>query len=532
MTDLLNSFWSSLEAADNKGFYINDEKSGGFNFISYKELAEKSGYLALCLDLKNIPNRVPVLFSAATGLEFVLLWLAFMWKGCIPVPMPPAEALIGENQFENRIKDIIPHFDHYICFKREEERIGRISKPGLNILSFETLFEDFDIRNNILSPPPRVKLTPDDTAFYQFTSGSTSAPKGIIITYTNLTANITATWERLAINREKHRIGSWLPLYHDMGLVGFFLGSLFTQTELVLQSPLYFAKRPLRFLETVEKYKINYCGMPNFALKWINRTLERKKDFFCDLSTLRWIGVGAEPVNINTLKQFEKKFTPMGLKEGVLSPCYGLAEATLAVSIDIPFTQYSILTRKGQIFPTVGPALSNIDTVIRSEGAGIPGNLYIKGDAVAREALINGRKVSLLDGKEYYSTGDIGCFHGNRLVILGREDEMFIVNGENMFPYDIENAVCDTGLVRRNRVVCFALESETGMIIVVLYESKSRDEESINQIFEVLAGKTGISDFIIHPVPLKSIPVTSSGKIKRKTAKTRYLNDKDGWVIS
>lgn len=526
MIDLISGLWNKLEKNGTKGFHVYNEKGSTFDLLSFAGLVKEAGRAAAFLNEKNIPNRVPVLFSAVSSREFILIWLALLWKGCTPIPMPPADALIGDNQYEHRIKDIIPHFGYYICYEREAHRIKPLASSRtfpLEIYTFESLFNsawgDYDPGKI----PERETLTLDDAAFYQFTSGSTSKPKGIIITYRNLSTNIADTWERLEIDTEKERIGSWLPLYHDMGLVGFFLGGLFTQTELVLLSPLFFAKRPLRFLEVIEEFQIGYCSMPNFALEWIIRTLKRKKDFTSDLSSLRWIGVGAEPVNVNTLEQFSCLLSPLGLKEGVLSPCYGLAEATLAVSIEEPFISWQEVSRNGQRFPTVGIGLSHIEAVIKKDGDNVPGTIHIKGDGVAETALIEGDLVSLLDEEGYYNTKDIGCFENERLVILGREDEMFIMNGENIFPYDIENTLRESGLAARNRVVCFPIERDGKMEIIILYESRYKDEQISREICEHIIRILGITAVFVYPVPIKSIPVTSSGKIKRKAAKEQYL---------
>lgn len=272
--------------------------------------------------------------------------------------------------------------------------------------------------------------------------------------------------------------------------------------------------------------------MPNFALEWIMRRYSPKRDYEFSLESLRWICIGAEPINVDTLKTFEEIFREYGLQQGAVCPCYGLAEGTVGVSITRPLGGYKVNTRHGYAAPTVGRILPNVDVKIASEDNDTGyGHILIKGDSVATHALINGRKQKIVDESGYYDTRDIGYFENNNLVISGRSDDMFIVNGENYFPYEVENMVRSTGYAFRNRAVCFDIpagaSAASSREIVILYESKKMPEDEKNRIHskieQQVRSNTGLPIAKIVDVPPKSIPVTPSGKLRRRNARKRYL---------
>ncbi|VAW81431.1 Polyketide synthase modules and related proteins [hydrothermal vent metagenome] len=522
--------WQKLEQCDTRGIHIHDDDTGKLSYQSYATLVQQAGELAAYLASQGFKAGDKVLLSAKTTPEFPVLWLALIWMGVTPVPLPPREMLVGKNTFKERLKGILKHFPYYICLENEVNDVRYAAKEqeaNLTIITFSELLN----RSNNNSVPTRAAIPNDTLAFIQFTSGSTSHPKGIMITYSNLYANIFAMWSRLSIDPSQEKILSWLPLYHDMGLVGKFLGALLTQTTLILTSSQYFARRPLHFMNLINQHQTQLCSMPNFGLEWILKRLATSKKPACSLASMKWIGVGAEPVNVKTLQSFEKAFAPFGLRPGVLSPCYGLAEATLAVSASPALAGYKVHTLDSYALPTLGFPLCNIQVKIDSDGdQSESGVIKIKGPSVARSAMINGQVKLLVDEDGYYNTGDIGAIANNQLQVLGRIDEMFILNGVNHFPYDIEATIRTIDGILRNRVACFQISdmscrnSESGVII--LFESKPlTDSEYTNltiQIERRVLACSGFRPSAIVAVPPKSIPATPSGKLKRLSARRLY----------
>ena len=521
--------WDALARCRDRGMYIFDDNTREMVYRSYQDVFDGAGQLAATLARLGVRRGDRVLLCAATQVNFPSLWLALVWLGATCVPVPPRAALVGQYTFRERLRGIIHCFPFYLCDDDERAEVLEIAAEtaaSTRIVAFSELY-----RNSATPLPLPERVSPDvkDIAFVQFTSGSTKAPKGILITYSNLFAGVHAIWSRLRTEPDTERGISWLPLYHDMGLVGF-LGCLLTQTELVMMSPQAFAKRPLNLLSLIGEYRTSMCSMPNFALEWILRRLSASPNHQYSLDSMKWIGVGAEPVNPATLDRFERALRAHGLREGVLSPCYGLAEATLGVSIAALGEGYDLFEHAGRSYPTAGRLLTGMEVCLApQEGNSAFGRILIRGESVARQALVGGEVVDLLDEDGYYDTKDIGTVAGPHLVVLGRADEMFIVNGENYFPNDIESVVRTVAGVMRNRVACFYIErgpQHTGEI-VILYESRPLsldDEDSLtSEIERQVRSHLGLSAVTIRGVPPKTIPVTPSGKIQRLRARQLYL---------
>lgn len=525
--------WAGLADCTARGVYVYEQEAGQPVYRPYAELFLEARRLAGELANHGIGYGDQVLICAATNAAFSALWLALMWRGATPVPMPPRAALIGQYSFKERLAGILPHFRHYLCAADEIDEIAATAAEcgsAVKILSFADILRSTlpDAASTPAATPPL-----DAAAFIQFTSGSTRAPKGIVVTYRNLFANVFEISSRLAYVPAHDRLISWLPLYHDMGLVGKFLSAIINRMDLILFPPQAFAKRPLRFLELIGMHQAQVCSMPNFALEWILRRLNNaaSRDSEFSLASLKWFGVGAEPVLPHTLRAFDRAMRAYGLRDGVLSPCYGLAEATLAVAIDAPGTHYTFRDYDGRSYPSAGCVLDGIDVAIGFESQPTDvGRVRIRGDSIAQQALIDGKLQPLLDEAGYYDTKDIGELVDNRLFILGRADEMFIVNGENRFPYDIESAVRGVDGVLRNRVVCFhvALDVEAPAHgVVVLYESRplpAPELERLRREIELaVRRRTGVELGIVVAVAPKSIPVTPSGKLQRLRARKLYV---------
>jgi fatty-acyl-CoA synthase len=523
----INDWWHRLAAIEDRGIHVLDDATNRLVYQPYAEMCRQASAMAAVLSARGVGRGDGVLLCAETRPEFPVLWFALMRLGAVPVPLPPKTALAGENAFFNRIRHIVPHFGFYI---HKPDELGEISKAAgeradaLVCWTIDSLREEA-ARTAPLSTPP-VELRDDDLAFYQYTSGSTSRPKGIRVTYANLEENLRVMSRRLKILPERDTVMTWLPLYHDMGLIGMYLQAAWTLSPQVLMKPQAFVKHPLRLFELIAAHRGTICSMPNFAYEiLLKRALPGVA--IPDLSSMRWFGVGAEPVRVKTTQAFSARFEDHGLRPGVVSPCYGLAEATLAVSIDTPLDGHQVVQHGTVRHATCGSLLDGFEARLDPQTKA----LLIKGRSVASTALVGGEVVSLLDEDGFYNTRDVVEIVDGRLVILGRVDEMFVVNGENRFPYDIEAAV-RTVCGETTRAACFQIpQGASGRPeVVVLYERRAdqhgqsdHDEALKDRIHGAVLSHAGLRIDRLIAVDFKTLPVTPSGKIQRVQARQHYL---------
>jgi len=325
-------FIAALNNAENGiRFYNNNLKSS--EYVSYFDLAKIAREYSVELSKQGIKFQERVLLSAENTPEFVVAWLALLQLGAVPVPIPPSPTLAGDNSFMQRLTPILPNHENFICRMYDYEKWRDFPEAGkvqfIDIAGFSPIDKD-----SFLSDPVTFPLvTGDSEAFIQYTSGSTSDPKGVVITYSNIVANTTALADAIGVDNESCFL-SWLPHYHDYGLVGNFMLCLLQHCNYVVTTPVAFIKRPIRFLQLVGRHKATAMCMPNFALEHILNAskLSLSEMETLDLASLQMWSVGAEPIALENLELIEQVFAAYGLKKGVMSPAYGLAEATIGVS--------------------------------------------------------------------------------------------------------------------------------------------------------------------------------------------------------
>jgi fatty-acyl-CoA synthase len=417
---------------------------------------------------------------------------------------------------------------------------ARASCPDLALV---LCAEDFDAA---AVEPDRLPSL-DDIAFVQFTSGSTSSPKGVALTHANVSANIDAFLGPSAVAASDGDVGvSWLPLNHDMGLVGMALGALYTGRTCVLLPPDVFVRRPVEWLRAITRHRGTVSFAPNFAF---DLCVRRIKDLSgLDLSTWRVAGCGAEPIHPPTLAAFAEKFAPAGFRDTSFLPCYGLAEHVLAATFPPrgrrPRTDVisaDTLTGQGAAAPHdgAGAALALI-----SCGSALPGHrLQIVGDDGVTlgerrvgEILLAGPSVMLGYYKQdaltaqtirdgWLHTGDLGYLSGGELFVCGRAKDIIIVNGRKYHPQDLEWAVDGMGGVRRGRVVAFGA-SERGQadrVVIVVEPSGTVPADVLTgQIRREIGDLFGLYVDDVAIVRSGTVGRTTSGKVQRAATKARY----------
>jgi acyl-CoA synthetase (AMP-forming)/AMP-acid ligase II len=427
------------------------------------------------------------------------------------------------------------------------------------------------VASDTIAPADNADRFPDvdvgDLAFLQYTSGSTAFPRGVRVSHRNLSHHLGALAASYRINHEDVFI-SWLPHFHDMGLVGKLLLSIHVGAHCVIFSPLQFMQRPARWLRAITDFRGTASAAPNFAFELcLNKIDEAERETF-DLSSWRAALNGAEPVRADTHRRFQNVFSRNGLRPEVLCPCYGLAEATLMVTSSRPWHRAKVLSFARRSLsgprPTPGPDAGGESVALvgcgpPAEGVSVAivdrrnnepvapgtiGEIWVKGDSVATgyfnspEATAGAFGARLANGEQpYLRTGDLGFFHDGELFIAGRLKDLIIIHGRNLHPHDIERAAQEgrPDLIA-GRGAAFGVDIRGEERLVLVQELRHRDEASggalIAQIRAAIAREFEIQPGAIFLVASGSLPLTSSGKLARHRARDLLLKGEVSPVAS
>ena len=529
--------------------------------------AETNTYADIDRAARNIASHLQkyrcfnqrVLLLYPSRLDFIKAFLGCLYAGAVAVPAPlPTK----RGQQLKRVFRIIHNADIAVVLtnKANIETIETwFSEEGLNQLP---CIATDDLSSDLSHEWVESKIEPDHLAFLQYTSGSTSEPKGVMVTHGNLLNNEKLIQQGFNLSAST-KIGGWLPFYHDMGLIGVVLNSLYLGVPAVLMSPMAFLKRPVRWLQMISDYQITCSGGPNFAYDFCTQRVTDEQLAQLDLSSWEVAFNGSEPVRWETLKAFSDRFTSTGFNSKAFYPCYGLAECTLFVSGDgkdkIPttitvdsstFEQNQILIlppthfgRKTRTLVSSGK-ISDLNVAIvdpetqQRLGDNQVGEIWISGDSVAQgywqlEDLTEktfGAKILGEEDQNYLRTGDLGFFNGGELFITGRIKELIIINGRNLYPYDIEREAQAISPVLNRPGAAFSVDIGQEELVIVQEINQSVKSEaefqqlalqikqSIGQSFEIQ-----VSNIVF--IKQGSLQKTTSGKIQRKLTKNLFLED-------
>ena len=494
----------------------------------------------------HMPPRALLLMDS--GVDYVAAFFGCLYAGVIAVPAYPPESLRGQHlsRLESIAADAGASFilTTAALAGKLHDAFEKIA-PRAEIVMVDTLDLASDASNSF--EPHRA--VPSDIAFLQYTSGSTSAPKGVMVTHGSLWANELAIREGLGV-REDDVFVSWLPLYHDMGLIGTLSQPVFSGIPLVLMSPQYFLERPVRWLEAIARHRGTISGGPDFAYRLCADRVSEEQRAALDLSSWRLAFSGSEPVRKSTLEVFAGRFAGVGFDPHALFPCYGLAEATLYVSGIAPgsgprapsFSATGLAAGRaegegagdGDGIPIVscgkpvnGHALAIVDSESGIElGAGQIGEILVRGPSVAAGYWRRPEDSTLTfverDGARWLRTGDLGFLHEGELYVAGRIKDLLIVRGRNVYPQDLELAIeREVELVRRGRVAAFAVEIDGQEGIGIAAEvsrnmQKLAPAEAISAaLSEAVALACGEPAGVVVLLNPGGLPKTSSGKVQR-----------------
>ncbi len=537
--------------------HLLDERSEA-RFVSYAELARRSGTIAAAIQDTGVARGDRVGLVLPDSAEFVEAFYGTMVAGAVPVPVYPPIRLSDLGTYLENTAAILRRAGCRLVIAGEQVRtlLGSLLARIPELRSVTTLARLVPAGDTAFPAP--VSIGPDDVAFLQFTSGSTAAPKGVALTHRNLLANIAAISAGLAMDESADGV-SWLPLYHDMGLIGFVLTPLTfgARRGVLFLSPVSFLKRPALWLQEISRRQATITFAPNFAYGLCARRVRDSELEGLDLSSLRVAGCGAEPIHHATLDTFHRRFASIGFRRTAFLPCYGMAEHCLAATFTgleddlttddvdpgalgegraIPAAPGAPATRIvncGRPFPGHDLRILGQDGQDRAERE--VGEVVLRGPSVMRGYWEDAETTAstLRDG--WLHTGDLGYLAGGHLHICGRTKDLLISNGRNYHPQDLEMQAGEVEGVRRGNVVAFAVQSTAGgqERIVVAAETRAPDSEwrrLARAVEERILAHLGLKVDEVVLLPPGALPKTSSGKLQRSRTREIFVSGRLGAV--
>ncbi|GAA0639631.1 fatty acyl-AMP ligase [Streptomyces thermocarboxydovorans] len=528
--------------------------------VTYGRLAARTRAVAAWLRDRNLTGARAMLMYPP-GLEFISGYLGCLAAGVVAVPAVPPQGRADNHRALTRTKRLMADADARIILGGRQV-IGALDgmTPHLPELADVTRVATEDIPDEAGAGWEAPELDPGSVAFLQYTSGSTSAPRGVMVTHGNLLDNQRIITERMGHTPDalaahgNELFVSWLPVYHDMGLIGPVLNTIHTGGTATLLSPLHFLQRPQRWLDTVSRYRPHTSGGPNFAYELALKHAD--PDFIdrLDLSSWKVAFNGAEPVRAATLRRFADTFAPAGFRREALCPCYGLAEATLMVTGGSTGAPPTLLSAEE------GPHAGEADAAAVGTGRPGPGLTVVIADPETHEELPEGQVGEIrvagasvakgywrnalatretfraeVTGREgrFLRTGDLGFLRDGELFVTGRLKDLIVIDGRNHYPQDLElTAEMAHPALRPGCTAAFGVDTGTGGTggeqVVLVAEAAPDAAGDAEKITEVIRGALGDSHSVaVRDVVLVqpgTIPKTSSGKIQRRACRTAYLD--------
>jgi len=483
--------------------------------------------------------------------DFVLTFIGALRIGVVPVPLYPPMSFGNLDAYSERTARVLDSAGARILVT--STRLQNVLWAMVDqVPSLERLVVVESLRE-ATGEPEYPEIEPEDLAFLQYTSGSTADPKGVMVTHASLMANSKGIiTEGLQLFPERGDKGvSWLPLYHDMGLIGFVIAPMVYGVPIVFIPTMRFIKRPSVWLDTIHRHRGTTSFAPNFAYALACRRVRESDLDGWDLSCLKVLGCGAEPIQAETMRQFTELFaTRCKMPRTAIMPAYGMAEATLAMALKPapePFQTLLVdadaFAETGRVEPPVEgkPATEHVSCGVPFEGHEIAvfdeqgnrlpdeaeGELCHRGPSVTPGYFNNPEATAAAFRDGWLHTGDLGFVREGQVYVTGRIKDLVIVNGRNVHPQAVEWAVAEIDGVRRGNVVAFSVPGEMGEELVVVVETKVTEDEPrkalIDAVRTAIQRDLSLSARQVVCLPAGSLPKTSSGKLQRRKTRDAYL---------
>ena len=521
-------------------------------WLSYSDLLRQSQSSAATLHNAGVRPGDRVAIILPTGPEFLQALFGALWLGAIPVPLYPPVRLGHLAEYQTRTANML-RVVHAKTVVTNTAIRAVLGAPVVHAARCITLTQATDSAFDTAAP-----RRDDDVALIQFSSGTTVEPKPVMLTHRQIIANLQAIKDAILAayphsDDFRHSVVSWLPLYHDMGLIGTLLTALFGQVDLTLLAPEVFVTQPALWLRTLARYKATISAAPNFAYSLCTERIRDAQLQGVDLSSWRIALNGAEAVTPAALHKFAARFAPFGFRLTAFTPVYGLAEAALAVTfspLDRPFeVQHfdthaleargqAIATAAGRPLVSVGKPLPGYGVRIMRDAtqldANCLGRVHVSGPSLMLGYDNNADATALALRDGWLDTGDLGFMHDGELYLVGRAKDVVILRGRNYAPQDIEQALDAVDGVRLGCSIAasYAPAGADTEALIVFVERRSQDAaptasdtEALTRAVQQRLGEAlGLVARDVVVLAPGTLPRTSSGKLRRRVALERHLN--------
>ncbi len=516
--------------------------------LTYAELLAAARRIAGGLVARGLRPQQAVALMLPTGRDYLASFFGVLLAGGVPVPIyPPARLAQIEDHLKRHARILDNARAVFIVTVPQAKTVAALLRARVPSLAEIVTPGEIDAE-----PAPLLyHALPDDIAFLQYTSGSTGDPKGVVLTHANLLANLRAMGPAFQVNSEDVFV-SWLPLYHDMGLIGAWFGSLYFAMPLVLMSPLAFLARPARWLLAISRHRGTITAAPNFAYELCAKKLDDADLAGLDLFSLRLALNGAEPVSPATLEAFIERFVPCGLQPEAITPVYGLAECSVGLAFPplqrgprIDAIRREAFVREARAVPADegGPDVLRVPAcgralpgheirIVDAAGDELPdrhvGQLQFRGPSATRGYFRNPEATQRLFRDGWLDSGDYAYMVEGEIYLTGRVKDLIIRGGRNLYPYELEEAVGGIPGIRKGCVAVFASADPVSATerLVVMAETREQDaaaREALRQkINEAAIDAIGMPADEIVLAPPHSVLKTSSGKIRRAASREAF----------
>jgi acyl-CoA synthetase (AMP-forming)/AMP-acid ligase II/acyl carrier protein len=519
--------------------------------VSYRDVHARALGILHHLQAAGAERGDKMIIFLTNNEQFLDGFWAALSGGIVPVPL--AVGISDEHRLKLlRVARKLGKPILYTDAKNLERLQALAQEAGEGPLFAEIKARTFLVENitDISRPGKLHKPSADDLAFIQYSSGSTSEPKGVMMSHRNIIAN-TQGAHLVCQFLEDDATLSWMPLTHDMGLIGFYFMMFMTGSHIHLMQTELFVRRPLLWLQTAARKRITITCSPNFGYRHFLKVLDGRRLEDVDLSSLRLIFNGAEPISVPLANEFMNTLAYTGLKRSAMYPVYGLAEAALAASLPAINAEYRWVkvnrhrlkvgepievnpanARDALELMWVGPALPTTEILIANAAhQGVPadhvGHILIRGPSVTKGYFGDEAATAAAIGADgWLDTGDLGFFHDAALYIAGRSKEIIFVNGQNYYPYDLENIAQRAPGLDLNKVVAAGVAKPGAqgeeLVVFVLHRGSMQDFVSTAAaVGRLINEHTGLE--VAEVVPTKRIPKTTSGKVQRHLLEQAYV---------
>lgn len=518
--------------------------------LRHDVLAQEALATAAVLKEAGVRPGDRVIVCLPTSPEFVTAFFGIAMLGAVPIAVAMPSRMTGPDRFQANYRQLQAYLrpravvatSHAIAATDGESKDGSVVIDGAELRMTAQ-------RSEAVTAP--VLPNGDAYAFLQLTSGSTGSPRAVVVSHGNLAANCRQFGEASRWAAGDVQV-AWLPLNHDMGLVGALLAPIFHGTDALLMPPERFLRAPSDWLRAISDYGGTLSAAPNFAVSYTTTRVRDDELDGVDLSSLRFVFCGAEPIDPATLHGFVRRFAAWGLRSDVLVPCYGLAEATLAVTVGRPefpvrydavtpdsltahstvdAQQTKVMTRQlvNCGAPLAGTELRIVDDTGTLLADGTLGRIQFRGPSRTVGYYRRPQHTTAaLDQEGWWDTGDLGYLRDDELRVAGRVKDVIIIRGVNYFPTDFERVTETVSGVRLGRVAAVSLydESAGSEALHIIAESELGVEQHCElkrQIVAAVTRRCGIAPAAVHLVPSGAIQKTTSGKVKRLEARRLLL---------